>query len=102
MTLEKEITIDDETDTSHGLTGFLERARTLTGDGFFEIGVTIIGSAVIVVLALTATVLARGSAPAWQQFGVQFVTGSGWSTSTGAELYGALPYILGTLVTSAI
>ncbi len=102
LTLEKELPVEEESGASRGLAGFLERAGALTGDGFFEVLVTVLGSSVIVVLALTATVLARGSAPAWQQFGVQFVTGTGWSTVTGAEVYGALPYILGTLVTSAI
>lgn len=102
LAIEKEIEFLEEANPSSSLARLSERLRTLTGDGFFEILVTVVGCTVIVVLALTATVLARGSAPAWDRFGIQFVTGSGWSTSAGAEVYGALPYILGTLVTSGI
>jgi phosphate transport system permease protein len=102
LPIEKKIEFLEEASGGRGLAGFLERVRSRTGDGFFEVLVTVVGCAVIVVLALTATVLARGSAPAWTKFGAQFVIGSDWSTSIGAEAYGALPYILGTLVTSVL
>jgi phosphate transport system permease protein len=102
LAVEKEIQIEKRATSPPRSEGLLTRIRGLTGDGFFEILATAVGCAVIVVLALTTVVLARGSAPAWDRFGVQFVIGSEWSTSIGAEAYGALPYILGTLVTSAI
>lgn len=37
----------------------------------------------------------------WERYGLSFVTGTSWTTA-GAEVYGALPYILGTLVTAGI
>jgi phosphate transport system permease protein len=102
LAIEEEIESLEQSGGTGGPGGFFERIRSRTSDSFFEVMVTVIGCAVIIVLALTATVLARGSAPAWAKFGAQFVIGSDWSTSIGAEAYGALPYILGTLVTSAI
>ena len=56
----------------------------------------------VVILALTAVVLTRGSIRAFDTYGISFVFGSDWSAVAGREVYGALPYILGTLVTSTI
>ena len=103
LTLESDVEVQkQEPPKKRGLSGFFERVSAGTSDSFFEVLVTAVGCAVIVVLAVAAVVLARGSAPALQKFGFQFVFGSDWSTSLGSEAYGALPYILGTLVTSAI
>ncbi len=74
----------------------------MSADTFFEVLTTALGSVVIIILALAATVLGRGSLPVWQQYGLSFLTGTSWTAVVGTEVYGALPYILGTLVTSAI
>jgi len=74
----------------------------VSADTFFEVLTTALGSVVIIILALAATVLGRGSLPVWQQYGLSFLTGTSWTAVVGTEVYGALPYILGTLVTSAI
>ncbi len=55
---------------------------------------------IIVVLVLTGIVLITGSAPVWAKFGAGFLTGTTWNPVT--QVFGALPYILGTLVTSII
>ncbi len=48
-------------------------------------------------------VLVSGAYPVLQRFGfVGFITGMNWNPVVGREAFGALPYILGTLVTSAI
>ena len=45
-------------------------------------------------------VLLIGSWPAWQTFGLQFITGNNWDP--GQAIYGAVPFIVGTLYTSLI
>jgi phosphate transport system permease protein len=44
--------------------------------------------------------LLLGSADAWQRFGLGFVTGTTWDVVNG--VYGALPFIAGTLVTALL
>jgi phosphate transport system permease protein len=46
--------------------------------------------------------LMRDAWPVLERFGLGFVTGTDWSPIFGRESFGALPYILGTLVTSLI
>ncbi len=79
-----------------------ERLRHFSTDDFFEVFSTLFAAIVVVILALTAVVLTRGSIPALDTYGISFVFGSDWSAVAGREVYGALPYILGTLVTSTI
>src|SRR5260370_5205158 len=44
-------------------------------------------------------VLVQGPFPALTKFGVGFLTGTNWDAATG---FGALPYVLGTLLTASI
>lgn len=44
--------------------------------------------------------LIRGSIPVFQEYGLKFIFSSGWNPTEGKEQYGALPFIIGTLVTS--
>src|SRR6266851_8822044 len=74
--------------------------RRPTSDDIFVIQSAIFASAIVVVLVLTGYVLISGSIPVWVKFGTGFLTGTTWSPVT--EVFGALPYILGTLVTSLI
>jgi phosphate transport system permease protein len=46
--------------------------------------------------------LVKGARSVLERFGLDFVTGVNWNPVTGREAFGILPYILGTLVTSAI
>ena len=55
--------------------------------------------AVILVMALQ---LGFESAPIWEEEGAEFVFGTDWNPVPGRESYGALPYVLGTLITSAL
>ena len=80
----------------------LRRLLHPSGDDFFEALSTVFACGVIVILVLTGVVLVRGSLPVWGKFGVGFVTGANWIVVIGQESYGALPYILGTLVTAGI
>jgi phosphate transport system permease protein len=59
------------------------------------------GLTVVVILVLLATMLVLGSVPAFKQFGiVGFVTGITWDPVAG--IYGALPYIIGTILSALL
>jgi phosphate transport system permease protein len=47
-------------------------------------------------------VLASGAVPVVEKFGANFFFGTAWNPAEGREVYAALPYVLGTLVTSGI
>jgi len=44
--------------------------------------------------------LVRGAIPAFKNFGLGFITSGEWDPTEGKENYGALPFIVGTLMTS--
>lgn len=82
--------------------GVVYRLLRPSGDNIFEVISAILACTAVVIIALAGTVLARGSFPAFSKFGLGFITGVDWNNSVGQVAYGVLPYILGTLVTSAI
>src|SRR6266702_2483486 len=53
-------------------------------------------------LAVLLWVLGAGGARSIERFGLTFLIGRDWNPVAGRESYGALPFIFGTLVTSAI
>jgi phosphate transport system permease protein len=59
-----------------------------------------VAAGLIGLLALLLWSLAQGAAPAFARFGLSFFTGRQWDPVS--NVFGALPYIYGTLVTSAI
>jgi len=71
-------------------------------DKIFKIGVTVAGAYVLVVVLLMVFQLGWGSGPIWQEEGIGFIWGTDWNAVEGRESFGALPYIIGTLVTAAI
>jgi phosphate transport system permease protein len=74
----------------------------LSGDKIFHFVSAVVGGTAIVILAFTAYTLISGSIPVLQTFGLGFFTGVKWNPVAGREVFGALPYLEGTLVTSAI
>ena len=76
-------------------------SRTIS-DKVFRIATTAAGAYVLVIVALIIFELASESAPIWGKEGLEFVTGTDWNAVEGRESFGALPYLLGTLATSAI
>ncbi len=80
----------------------IRRMRHPSGDALFQYLSNSFALVVAVIIALTALVLIDESFPVLQKFGLGFVTGVNWNPVSGREVFGALPYILGTLVTSAI
>ncbi|MDB4970476.1 MAG: Phosphate transport system permease protein [Myxococcales bacterium] len=71
------------------------------GDRAFAAGITLLGGAVLLVVGIIVVACARLSAPAFAKLGFfRFLTGSDWNPVE--DSFGALPFIYGTLVTSAI
>jgi phosphate transport system permease protein len=71
------------------------------GDRAWGWGVSMLGGTILVVAGLMIFQLGRVSAPAWEHLGfVKFLTSSDWDPVQSK--YGALPFIYGTLVTSAV
>jgi phosphate transport system permease protein len=81
---------------------FLRGLRQFSYDDFFEASSTIFATIIIVIITVASIILVRGSVPVLQSFGTGFFTGTSWISVAGSEAYGVLPYVLGTLVTSAI
>jgi len=59
-----------------------------------------LGVAMIALLGTIVAVLAHGAAPALGRFGFGFLVGSNWDPVH--DRFGALPYVFGTIVTSAM
>jgi len=74
----------------------------LTGDNIFKILVTVIAASALAILFITGFTLTEGSVPVLQKFGFNFFFGKQWVPIEGKEIFGILPYILGTLATSGI
>ena len=53
-------------------------------------------------LVIVAASVVQGSVPIFSFEGIGFLFGTDWNPVEGRESYGALPYIVGTLVSSAI
>ncbi len=99
------VTSETQEERARKRTEQISRFRRVThssSDEVFQVLVTVLASAIIVIIVATAVVLGRGSILVLGRFGVGFITGSNWNTIVGRESYGVLPYILGTLVTSGI
>jgi len=80
----------------------LQSQKSFFGDKFFK-GL-VIGASVytLIMVALVFFALAEGSIPIFQEEGFNFIIGTDWNAVEGRESFGALPYIIGTLVSSTI
>ncbi len=76
--------------------------RRPISDKIFKIGATVAGIYVILIIALLAFQLISESYPIWEENGLSFITSTEWNEVEGREAFGALPYVFGTLATSAI
>jgi phosphate ABC transporter phosphate-binding protein/phosphate ABC transporter permease protein PstC len=76
---------------------------TPTGDKIFRLIVIGAASYTILLLGLVAISIFSGSAEVFYSEGViGFITGTDWNAVEGRESYGALPYVVGTLISSGI
>jgi len=65
----------------------------------------ILFSASFFVLIISAGIvfsLVKGAIPAFKAFGLKFIITNEWNPTEGREVYGALPFIAGTLITSIL
>lgn len=72
------------------------------GDGIFRWVVFGAAGYTLFMLALVVFSVAEGSAPVLFEEGLGFFGSTDWNPVEGRESYGALPYVVGTLVSSAI
>jgi phosphate ABC transporter phosphate-binding protein/phosphate ABC transporter permease protein PstC len=77
--------------------------NTPAGDKIFRFIVIGAASYTILLLGLVAISIFSGSAEVFYSEGViEFITGTDWNAVEGRESYGALPYVVGTLISSGI
>jgi|SRR5215471_1083348 len=74
--------------------------RRFSADDAFALALRLASLAVLAAVLLLIWQTWLGSRPAIQTYGLKFLTGTAWDPV--AEKFGALPYVVGTLVTSAI
>lgn len=80
----------------------LKTGRRSISDKIFKIGATVAGVYVLVMIVLLAFQLVSESYPIWEENGLSFIVKTEWNAVEGREDFGVLPYIFGTLVTSAL
>ena len=76
--------------------------RLPISDKVFKIAATLAGVYVLIMVTLLVFQLISESYPIWEDEGMSFIVGTDWNAVEGRESFGALPYIMGTLATSAI
>src|ERR1041385_4133458 len=78
------------------------RSPLRMGDTLFRGLSLTMAAGLIALLVLMLWVLGSGGYRAFARFGLRFLTGRNWNPVFGREQFGALPFIFGTLVTSAV
>ncbi|MBI1657475.1 MAG: phosphate ABC transporter permease subunit PstC [Thaumarchaeota archaeon] len=74
----------------------------MLSERIFKYATAAAGAYVLAVILVMALQLGFESAPIWEEEGAEFIFGTDWNSVPGRESYGALPYVLGTLITSAL
>jgi len=77
-------------------------SRRPISDKIFRIGATAAGVYVLVMVVLLGFQLISESFPVWDEYGLSFISKTDWNAVPDREDFGALPYVFGTLVTSAL
>lgn len=81
---------------------FLTKKVYSTGDFIFKNLAAVMAASALIILIITGYELTSGSSQVIQHFGTNFFVGTAWNPVEGREIYGALPYLIGTLITSGI
>ncbi len=76
--------------------------KFLLSEKIFKFAAAAAGAYVLAMILVMALQLGIESAPIWEEEGLGFIYGTDWNSVPGRESFGAFPYILGTLITSAI
>jgi phosphate ABC transporter phosphate-binding protein/phosphate ABC transporter permease protein PstC len=91
----------DKTISSATIAPLLSRGSRY-GDRVFRFIVIATAGYTLFLVALVAIATVNGSSEAFLKEGWRFIVGTSWNPVEGRESYGALPYIIGTLASSAI
>ena len=75
-------------------------AKKLNGDLVFRYLTTLFALSILVILALMLVEMTKESLPSIRKFGFKFITSSDWDAVQG--VYGALPYLYGSVVSSVL
>ena len=76
--------------------------RSIIYEKLFKYAAAAAGAYVLAVILVMVLQLGIESAPIWEEEGLEFLYGTDWNSVPGRESFGVMPYILGTLITSAI
>jgi phosphate transport system permease protein len=76
--------------------------RSRLGDRLFRGGTGVVSVGLIAMLVVIVAVFLPDGARVFRAYGLQFLTSRDWNPVSGRESFGALPFIYGTVVTSAI
>jgi phosphate transport system permease protein len=79
-----------------------DRRRSRLGDRLFAGWTGAMALGLVALLALLLAELILGGWRTFDRFGLGFFVGRAWNPVRGREAFGALPFIFGTLVTSAV
>ncbi len=98
------MTLKDSKDSSSAIINkkFASSKKSFFGDKFVKALVMGISVYSLLMVFLVLYSLSQGSLPIFAKEGFHFVTGTDWNPVEDRESYGALPYIIGTLLSSAI
>jgi len=93
-------TVSPATEPAPDRNGILSRAGRWSADDAYRRLLTGLAASVFLVVVLIVYETVRGALPAMGAFGARFLLGTDWDPVM--EKFGALPYVFGTLVTSAL
>lgn len=100
------MTIPDDQDAAKNLkeniSSLLLKSNPLKANKIFFYIVLVSTCYTIFLLLIVAFAIANGSIDIFAKEGFDFLSGVRWVSSEGREDYGALPYIIGTMITSVI
>jgi phosphate transport system permease protein len=74
--------------------------RSWLPDAIFRGGVRLSGATAVLFIVVIAATIGVASGPLWQQFGLGFIGGDTWDE--GQAIFGALPFLAGTVITSVL
>ena len=86
--------------TANRVNRFSAAGTSRLPDRLFRGTTAVFAAGIVVLLAAIGLLLASSSMQTWQAFGLGFLTSTTWNPV--ANLYGALPFIVGTLVTALL
>ena len=82
------------------LAATVQREKKFSGDLLFKWITTVFAFSILVILALMLVEMTKESMPSIEKFGWKFISGDDWDAVQ--EVFGALPYLYGSVVSSVL